>query len=145
VAACPCSAPFFPWIEALSTDALEVGLLPPMTSVNSGSGDVKDCDSAVAGEAVLTAGLGVGEAVGAGAAVVAVVLAAVVAGAGADGVAVAAVAVAAVAVGATDGDAVVVGAGVESARAGESVAAVREASVTTSAVSNAVVFRIEFT
>ncbi|MDR7084414.1 hypothetical protein J2X01_003723 [Arthrobacter ginsengisoli] len=113
-----------------------------MTSVNSGSGDVKDCDSAVAGEAVLTAGLGVGEAVGAGAAVVAVVLAAVVAGAGADGVA-----VAAVAVGATDGDgdAVVVGAGVESARAGESVAAVREASVTTSAVSNAVVFRIEFT
>ena len=142
MAVCPCSAPFFPWIEALSTDALEVGLLPPMTSVNSGSGDVKDCDSAVAGEAVLTAGLGVGEAVGAGAAVVAVVPAAVVAGA--DGVA---VAVAAVAVGATDGDgdAVVVGAGVESARAGESVAAVREASVTTSAVSNAVVFRIEFT
>jgi hypothetical protein len=43
------------------------------------------------------------------------------------------------------GDTVEVGAGAVSARAGEIVAAVSEASVTTNAVKSAVVFRIEFT
>ncbi|MDP9984560.1 hypothetical protein J2W14_003986 [Pseudarthrobacter oxydans] len=109
-----------------------------MTSVNSGSGLVKVCDSTVAG-----AGTVVGDAVvavgpGAG------VAAAVAVGAGAT----AAVDVGsgvAVDVGAAVADAVDVGVGAGSARAGESVTAVSEARVTTNAVSSAVVFRIEFT
>ena len=96
-----------------------------MTSVNNGSGVVRVCDSTVAGDAVVAAGLGAGTGTVAGAAV-------------------------AVAEGAVDGgagvaDAVDVGDGAGSARAGESVAAVSDARVTTNAVSSAVVFRIEFT
>lgn len=105
-----------------------MGLLPPTTSVNNGSGAAKVCASAVAAGAVVSAGLGTGDAAGTGVAVVAEEPAA-------DGVA--------VAVGV--GEAVEAGAGVVSARAGESVTAVSEARVTTNAVRSAVVFRIEFT
>ena len=113
---------------------MAVGLLPPRTSVNSGSGVVRVCASTVAGDA--------GDA---GDAVVAV-------GAG-DGVAAADAvgrgAAGAVPVGRGRGEAVAatdtVDADAGSARAGESVAAVSEVKVTTNAVKSAVVFRIEFT
>ena len=86
--------------------------------MNSGSGFVRVCDSAVAGGAVVPVGPGDG------------VAGAVVVGGGE-------------AVGVAVTDAVDAGAG--SARAGDSVTAVSEARVTTNAASSAVVFRIEFT
>ena len=130
-----CSAPLGP---CPSVPWLEVGLLPPMTSVNNGSGVVRVCDSTVAGDAVGAAGLGAGAGTGTGTGAAAV--------AGAEGaVDVGAVDVGAVDVGVGAADAVDVGGGAGSARAGESVAAVSDARVTTNAVSSAVVFRIEFT
>ena len=109
-----------------------------MTSVNSGSGVVRVCDSAVAGGAVVAVGPGVGGTVAA-----AVVAAAVAVAVGVD----AGAAVAGAAAGAVGGaDAVDVGGGAAgAARAGEIVTAVSEARVTTNAVNSAVVFRIEFT
>ncbi len=127
MAAVCCSAPLGPWP---SVPWLEVGLLPPMTSVNSGSGLVRVSDSTVAGDAVVAVGPGAGVAVAVGVAVAA--------GAG-ETVAVAAAEAVGVA------DAVDVGGGAGSARAGESVTALSEARVTTNAVNSAVVFRIEFT
>ena len=112
-----------------------------MTSVNTGSGDVRVCDSTVAGDAVLAVGPGAGTG-------------AAVAGGSGEGVAIAAgsgEAVVAVAdpvdgaVGAGVADAVDVGAGAGLANAGESGTAESEARVTTNAVRSAVVFRIEFT
>ena len=120
----PC--PSVPW--------LEVGLLPPITSVNSGSGLVRVCDSTVAGDSVVDVGPGAGAAVAVGAGAAEVVAVAV-----GEGVAVAVAGAVGVA------DAVDVGAGAGAARAGESVTAVSEARVTTNAVNSAVVFRIEFT
>ncbi|MDZ4089905.1 MAG: hypothetical protein U1D68_01685 [Arthrobacter sp.] len=128
VAAECCSAPFVP---CPSRPWLEVGLLPPTTSVNSGSGEVRVCDSTVAGEAADAVGTGdgVADAVAGGRGV------AVDVGVGE--------AVADVVVGVAD--VVAGGRGVGLARAGESVTVVSEARVTTNAVSSAVVFRIEFT
>jgi hypothetical protein len=99
-----------------------------MTSVNSGSGVVRVCDSTVAGDAAVAVAVGAADAVAVavGTGVAVAVAVAVVVGAGVAG-------------------AVDVGAGAGSARAGESVTAVSEARVTTNAVRSAVVFRIEFT
>ena len=63
MAAVCASAPLVPWP---SVPWLEVGLLPPMTSVNSGSGVVRVCDSTVAGDAVVAVGPGDGVAVAGG-------------------------------------------------------------------------------
>jgi hypothetical protein len=97
-----------------------------MTSVNTGSGVVKVCNSAVAGDDVLA--VVPGPCVGVE--VVCGVSAAVGSGAGlAD----------------ADADAVDVGSGDGSARAAESGTVVSEATATTSATKSAVVLRIKFT